>query len=592
MVVAQALTALVGAALVAALVTRIAVGDWPDSRFPTLWVGEATAVLVTVSPHLVHPLQVFGRRVLALGVLGAAITANGTPGGTIAALAIAVAVASALRLAWGTSAGRPGLDDVASGLAELGVVASSLADADQHVAGVFGVSGRDADGRPLLIKVYGRDAYDRQLLARVWRRIWYRRPGPSLALGQLGAAEHEAFVTLLAARGGVAAREVETAGETSVHDALLVLRGAVSPLPGERVGEAWDALARLAALRIAHQRIEPSTLVVADTGGRVGFVDFGVAAVGPDEHQLGTDRAQLFVSSAVIAGEEAALPAAVDALGADGLAEMLPYLQAAAFPPSLRRVLKAASIDVDELRKRAASAAGVEPPELVKLRRVSLWSVGQGLLLVFAASTILTIAAHVDWDEVGSELAHASWGWLAAALVVAQLPRLAQAAATLGTVPVSLPYGPVYALHLASGYMNIALPSSFARMAVSVRFFQRQGLSVTVSVASGVIDMIATAAVQGVVLVALLVFSEATLSLDLDLPTGDTQTVLWILVALLAVVVALGFVGPIRRLIVGRVRTWWPDVRDALAACGPPTSSRSSSSATSPPRSSSRSPSA
>ncbi|HEY6889724.1 MAG TPA: lysylphosphatidylglycerol synthase transmembrane domain-containing protein, partial [Solirubrobacter sp.] len=462
-----------------------------------------------------------------------------------------------------TSAGRPGLDDVALGLASLGVSASSLADADQHVAGVFGVSGRDADGRPLLIKVYGRDAYDRQLLARVWRLIWYRRPGPSLAVGQLGAAEHEAFVTLLAARGGVAAREVETAGETSVHDALLVLRGAISPLDAGRVGAAWDALARLAALRIAHQRIEPSTVVVA-AGGRVGFVDFGVAAVGPDAHQLGTDRAQLFVTSAVIAGEERALSAAFDALGAEGLAEMLPYLQAAAFPPSLRRALKAASIDVDELRKHAAERAGVEPPELVKLRRVSLGSVLQIVLLVFAASTILTIAGHVDWDEVGSELAHASWGWLAAALVVAQLPRLAQAAATLGTVPVSLAYGPVYALHLASGYMNIALPSSFARMAVSVRFFQRQGLSVTVSVASGVIDMIATAAVQGVVLVALLVFSEATLSLDLDLPTGDTRTVLWILVALVAVVVAVGFVGPVRRVIVGRVRAWWPDVRAAL----------------------------
>jgi uncharacterized membrane protein YbhN (UPF0104 family) len=149
--------------------------------------------------------------------------------------------------------------------------------------------------------------------------------------------------------------------------------------------------------------------------------------------------------------------------------------------------------------------------------------------------------------------------------VLAQLPRLSQGAATLGTVPVSLPFGPVYTLQLASGYMNIALPSSFARMAVNVRFFQRQGLSVTVSVASGVVDMIATAAVQTVVLLALLAFSEATLALDLDLPTGDTQILLWILIGVLAAVIAAGFVGPVRRLIVGRVRAWWPDVRAALA---------------------------
>ena len=112
--------------------------------------------------------------------------------------------------------------------------------------------------------------------------------------------------------------------------------------------------------------------------------------------------------------------------------------------------------------------------------------------------------------------------------------------------------------------MNIALPSSFARMAVSVRFFQRQGLSVTVSVASGVVDTVATAVVQAVVLLSLLAFSEATLSLDLDLPTGDIRLVLWILVGLAVAVAAVALIGPVRRTVTGRVRGWWPDVRAAL----------------------------
>jgi uncharacterized membrane protein YbhN (UPF0104 family) len=562
-VVAQALTALLVAAVLCGLATRLAVGTWPDSRFPTLWVGEAAAVIVTVSPHLVQPLRRFGRWVLALGVAGAAVTADGTPGGIVAALSVAVVVAAGLRLAWGTSAGRPGVDDVADGLAALGVEASGLQDARRHVAGVFHVTGRDAAGRPLLVKVYGRDAYDRQLLARAWRTIWYRRPGPAAALGRLEAAEHEAFVTLLAARAGVATYAVETAGETAVGDALLVLRGRVEPLGADRAREAWDALAALAARRIAHQRIEPSTAVLVD--GRAGFVDFGAAAVGPDAHQLGTDRAQLLVTSAIAAGPARAVEIALRALGQAGVEGLLPYLQAAAFSPSLRRALKAAKVDVDELRTLAADAAGAAAPELVKLRRVSAGSIGQLVLLALAASTILTAAAHVDWDQVGSALTHAAWGWLVVGLVVAQLPRVAQAAATLGTVPVSLPFGPVYALHLASGYMNIALPSSVARMAVTVRFFQRQGLSVTVSVASGVIDTVATFVVQSVLLLALLAFSEATLSLDLDLPTGDTRTVLWILAGVLAAVIGLAFVGPVRRLLVSRVRAWWPDVRDALA---------------------------
>jgi glycosyltransferase 2 family protein len=77
--------------------------------------------------------------------------------------------------------------------------------------------------------------------------------------------------------------------------------------------------------------------------------------------------------------------------------------------------------------------------------------------------------------------------------------------------------------------------------------------------------MVGTFAVQSVVLLALLAFSEATLSLDLDLPSGDIRVLVWILAGVLAAVIGLAFVGPIRRLITARVRAWWPDVRAALA---------------------------
>jgi hypothetical protein len=239
-VVGQAVTALALAALVAVCTTRLGVGTWPDlagatigsagaPRFPTVWVAEAMAVVLTISPHLVRPLQVLGRRLLALAVVGAAIVAGGTPSGTLAAVLIAVVVAAGIRLAWGTSIGRPGLGSVAAGLAELGVEARDIDDAERQVAGVYDVRAVDRDGRPLLVKVYGRDAYDTQLIARLWRTVWYRRSGPAPGPGRLQAAEHEAFVTLLAANGGVPTRAVVTAGATLDDDALLVLRGDADP---------------------------------------------------------------------------------------------------------------------------------------------------------------------------------------------------------------------------------------------------------------------------------------------------------------------------------------------------------------------------
>ena len=149
---------------------------------------------------------------------------------------------------------------------------------------------------------------------------------------------------------------------------------------------------------------------------------------------------------------------------------------------------------------------------------------------------------------------------------MAQLPRLTQSLATLGSVPVPLPLGPVYAMQLATGYMNLALPSNLARMAVNVRFFQRQGLSAPTAVASGAIDSFASNVVQAVLLVLLLVFSESSLDVSLPPPSGGTRTLLWILIgAVLLSALAIALVPRLRRRISEQVRRWWPEIRGTLA---------------------------
>jgi uncharacterized membrane protein YbhN (UPF0104 family) len=581
-VVAQAVAAVVLAALLALWASRLAVGSWPDISdalfgtgdarpFPATRAAEATAVIITVSPHLARPVRAFGRWLLLLGLVGVAITVM--PLGLVAGTAVAVAAAAAVRLVSGTSVGRPGLDEVAAGLAQLGIFPRELGEAERQVAGVFHVRGLDDEGRPLMVKVYGRDAYDSQLVARLWRRLWYRGTALPLRLGRLEAVEHEAFLTLLARSNDIAGREVVTAASTVDDDALLVLRGEARPLASLEATElddsllrgAWDALRRLDGLKIAHQQIDPET--VALVGDEVGFLDFGTATVAPTEAQLAGDRAQLLATTAARAGVEPALRAAVEALGREGVAELLPYLQSAALPTAVRKALDRAAIDVDELRAQAAETVGVEPPELAKLRRVSVRALVQVALFGFAAYTIVDYAAGVNWGDVLSTVGEASWAWIAFAFVAAQLPRLTQAASTLGSVPVSMPFGPVYAMQLATGYMNVALPSSLARMAVTVRFFQRQGLTAPTAVSSGVIDSVAGTFVQAVLLGVLLIFSESSLSLELPAPSGGLLVLLFVLVgALVACVLVVVLVRRIRNAILDRVRRWWPEVRTSIAA--------------------------
>ena len=155
----------------------------------------------------------------------------------------------------------------------------------------------------------------------------------------------------------------------------------------------------------------------------MSFVDLGGGTVAPDQDERLTDRAQLLATTATAAGTERAVAVAIAASGRDQVAALLPYLQPAAFAQPLRRALKAAAIDVDALRAAAAAAAGTEAPELAKLRRITWGTLLQVVLLVLAGAAVLSFVGGVDFDQFRAALRDASWGWIAAGAIVAQLPR-------------------------------------------------------------------------------------------------------------------------------------------------------------------------
>jgi uncharacterized membrane protein YbhN (UPF0104 family) len=578
---AQTLAAVVLATALALVSTRLAVGAWPDlwptvsggsgsPGFPAFRVAEAGAVILTVSPHLVRTLQRATRWVLLLGLVGSLFLRPEAPGGSVAAVLIAVVAATGVRLAFGTSVGRPGLDDVAAALTELGVQATALRALRRQVSGVFSLEAEDASGAPLLVKIYGRDAYDTQLLATFWRTLWYQNAGLSLGLSRTQAVEREALVTLLAARAGAPCREVVTAGATVDGDAVLVLRGAVAPLAGDLdLPACWESLARLRDARIAHRELDPTTFRLVD--GEPGFAEFGHATITPSADELMTDSAQLLALTATVAGRQPAVDAAVRALGEETAGGLVPYLQPPAFGGALKRALRESGLDVDDLRKATATATGAAEPQLARLRRVTWGTVVQLALLVLAVAALIRFAGNVDFDEVKDDLRNASWGWIVVAAAAAQLPRLTQAASTLGSIAASVRYGPVYVLQLATSYLNLALPSTVARAAVTVRFFQRQGLPVATAISGGAIDSIVGTAIQLVLVLTLALFSSQDLAFDLQAPSSGALRLLGIALGLLvATLLMLVAVRRIRRAVTSRAREWWPQVVASFSALRSP----------------------
>ncbi len=261
------------------------------------------------------------------------------------------------------------------------------------------------------------------------------------------------------------------------------------------------------------------------------------------------------------------MQAAHQSLGADGITTLLPYLQAAAIGTTLRRQLKTAEVDLNKLRQDATELAGAEPPQLAKLRRVTWGSMIQLALLVLATTTVIGAVSGVDVDQLRESLQDATWAWIALGFVIAQTPRLTQSLSTMGSVAAELPFGPVYAMQLATSYMNLALPSNFARMAVNIRFFQRLGVPPASAVTSGAIDSFAGNVLQAILLVLLLIFSQSDVSVDFNIPTEGAKKLLFILVALAVInILVFTLVPRLRRQITSRVHKWWPQVRTTLSS--------------------------
>ncbi len=154
---------------------------------------------------------------------------------------------------------------------------------------------------------------------------------------------------------------------------------------------------------------------------------------------------------------------------------------------------------------------------------------------------------------------------IAVGFVVAQTPRFAQACSTLGASPIALPLGPVYALQLAASYVNLAIPSSAARIAVNVRFFQRHGLATGSALAIGALDGLSGFVIQATLLVSLLLFTPASLDIDFNsAASGAGRLLLMIIGIVVAVLLVVLIVPKLRRSAVARVKAILAEAMKAL----------------------------
>jgi len=179
---------------------------------------------------------------------------------------------------------------------------------------------------------------------------------------------------------------------------------------------------------------------------------------------------------------------------------------------------------------------GTDPITPTRRQRIVRFVIRMGLLTL-AIVAMTSLLSGIDFAAVWSDLREASPWLLLLGFVLANLTRVTQATSTLGAAPKPLPFGPVYALQLTMSFITVAVPSYAARVAVSIRFYQKQAVATGAALAAGTLDVMTTFFIEVIGIFVLAVFTDASLDVQITFPTDSTKRL--IIIALVVVVVAI-----------------------------------------------------
>jgi uncharacterized membrane protein YbhN (UPF0104 family) len=572
------------------LVARPSTGGWTETLEQSMTasptpvsvlapIAMCTAIIVIASPHVTRPLRWTGRLLILLGAGSATLLDIVQPLGGVAAIVCGVFAAAVTHLMLGTPSGHATPDQVRDSLPEIGVDAVWVALADRQRPGYSVFDAIDDGGRDLVVKVYGRDAWDEQFVGSVWTAM--TRKGETLELfgGRRSHIDREAIVSLLAERAGVPVLPVVATGVTDDGDAMMVTEApaqVLGLLPTEELTQdhlaaAWRTLASLHALGIAHRDVDLMCFALREDGS-MAITDLADARTTAETASLMVDRVRLLVATAVATDHDRALAGAVDALGGDGVAEMLPYLQSAVLDHETRRAIEDGEWSINDLRSAAVDVTGVEAPELLQLQRVSWKSVGLVVLVGIMAYAIIGLLSGVDFASIKEQISGADKAWLWLALAMSPIVQVFLSFSTLGAAMERLRYIPVLMLQYAVQFISLTLPSTAARLALEVRFFQKFGIPAGGAVSIGMIDSFSGFLVQITLLLIILLgglpgftapirgSSSESSSSDSSTSSGPSSLAILLVVLIVVGILATVFVPRFRRRLVGFI----PRVRQGL----------------------------
>ena len=272
--------------------------------------------------------------------------------------------------------------------------------------------------------------------------------------------------------------------------------------------------------------------MILDHDGQPVIVGFGAATLGAPQPALDIDVAELLVSTTVLVGPQRALSAAVRGADVTAVRGSLPYLQRAALTPHTRELARSHEVELEELRKTAAEAAGTVPVEIVPMTRIRPRNLLMTAAIAVSAYLLIAQLADIGFTTIADDLRSAQPAWLLTGLVVASLGFVPEAISLCGAVATRLPLLPCVVFKSALKFVNLTVPGAAGTVAATVRFVQRLGGTTAEAVASGAVDDVAEKLVKILLVLLMLPFvHDGLANIDIDIRTPDDRLVTAIVVS-------------------------------------------------------------
>jgi glycosyltransferase 2 family protein len=367
-------------------------------------------------------------------------------------------IGAAIHLVLGAPHGAPTLDDADRVLRAAGWRPLGLERLPGTPQGSFPFVASLDDGT-VFVKLLDPDTRDRDVIVRLARFVAFRDVRDEAAvLDPHDQANREAAMTLLARQHGARVPNVLAITRHPRQRDLVWLvlehvpsrdlrRATPDELTDDLLVDLWYQVAALRRAGIAHRDLVASNILL-DADRQPWIVDFAHAESSARPHSLANDVAELLVGTALVAGPERAVAAAVEVLGAAPVAEALPEVVPYALTPETRRQVRTVDRSADDpagldtlehlraamVRRTAHQLPSGPPPPVPSWTRF-----GTAAALVIGVAGVL--AALAGPADVVDQLVAVSPRWLGVATVAWAVAATSAAIVVVGAVERRLAIG-------------------------------------------------------------------------------------------------------------------------------------------------------